>query len=55
LPGLFLEVKSRTWSRQDAERKAEMIGELLALFQVQEEELVKPEYAELAIDAEGQS
>ncbi len=55
LPGLYLEIKSRTWSRQDAERKAEMIGELLVLFQVQEEELVKPEYAELAIDAVGQS
>ena len=48
LPGLFLEIKSRTWSKQDAERKAEMIGELLELFQVEERELVKPEYVELA-------
>jgi len=54
LPGVFLEIKSRTWSRQDAERKAEMIGKLLELFQVQEEELVKPEYVELALDAERQ-
>ena len=52
LPGLFLEIKSRTWSRQDAERKAELIGVLLKLLQVQEEELVKQEYAELAIDAQ---
>mgnify|MGYP001146250246 CR=1 FL=1 len=51
LPGMFLEIKSRTWSKQDAERKAEKIGELLKLFQVQEEELVKQEYVELAIDA----
>ena len=51
LPGLFLEIKSRTWSKQDAERKAEMIGELLELFQVQEQELVKPEYVKLAIKA----
>ncbi len=48
LPGIFLEVKSRTWSAQDAERKAELIGELLGLFHVQEKELVKREYVELA-------
>ncbi len=48
LEGVFLEIKSRTWSGQDAERKAGMIGELLALFQVQDEELVRSEYMELA-------
>jgi len=52
LPGLFLEIKSRTWSKQDAERKADLIGELLELFQVQEQELVKPEYVELASKAQ---
>jgi 5-methylthioadenosine/S-adenosylhomocysteine deaminase len=52
LPGTFLEIKSRTWSRQDAERKAELIGELLELLQVQEQELVKQEYVELAVEAE---
>jgi 5-methylthioadenosine/S-adenosylhomocysteine deaminase len=52
LPGLFLEIKSRTWSKQDAERKADLIGELLELFQVQEQELVKPEYVELASEAQ---
>ena len=51
LPGVFLEIKSRTWSRQDAERKAELISELLASFQVQERELVKREYVELAVEA----
>ncbi len=29
IDGAFLEIKSRTWSRMDAERKAEMISELL--------------------------
>ncbi|HIE39029.1 MAG TPA: amidohydrolase [Anaerolineales bacterium] len=51
LPGVFLEVKSRTWSAQDAERKAELIGELLALFGVREQELVRREYLELAREA----
>jgi len=52
LPGVFLEIKSRTWSRQDAERKAELIGELLGLLQVQEQEFVREEYVELAVEAE---
>ncbi|MGD1994846.1 MAG: amidohydrolase, partial [Anaerolineae bacterium] len=52
LPGPYLEIKSRTWSRQDAERKAELIGELLQLLQVQDQELVKDEYVELAGEAE---
>ncbi len=52
LPGVFLEVKSRTWSAQDAERKAELIGELLALFNVREHELVKREYADLAAEVD---
>lgn len=47
-PGFFLELKSRTWSAQDAERKAELIGELLELFGVQEQELVRREYLDLA-------
>jgi 5-methylthioadenosine/S-adenosylhomocysteine deaminase len=51
LPGVFLEIKSRTWSQQDAERKAELIAELLELFGVQEQELVKQEYLELALEA----
>ena len=51
LPGVFLEIKSRTWSAQDAERKAELIGELLALFGVKEQELVRREYLELAREA----
>jgi len=44
--GLFLEIKSRTWSKRDAERKAERIGDLLALLEVPAEDLVRREYAD---------
>jgi len=50
LPGIYLEIKSRTWSAQDAERKAELMGELLDLFDVEDEEIVKAEYVELAVE-----
>jgi 5-methylthioadenosine/S-adenosylhomocysteine deaminase len=46
-PGPYLEIKSRTWSRKDADTKAALIGELLALFGVGESALVKQEYVEL--------
>lgn len=49
LPGVFLEIKSRTWSAQDAERKAELMGKLIDLFDV-EKEVVKEEYLELAVE-----
>jgi len=42
----YLEIKSRTWSRGDAERKAVLIGQLLALFGVQDHELVRSQYFE---------
>ncbi len=51
LPGQFLEIQSRTWSQQDAERKAGLIGELLELLQVQDQALVSQEYVDLAIEA----
>jgi 5-methylthioadenosine/S-adenosylhomocysteine deaminase len=53
LPGVYLEIKSRTWSAQDAERKAELMGELLDLFGVEDEEIVKAEYVELTVEEEG--
>jgi 5-methylthioadenosine/S-adenosylhomocysteine deaminase len=46
-PGPYLEIKSRTWSRKDAEHKAALIGELLRLFGVEERALLKQEYVEL--------
>jgi len=50
LAGVFLEIKSRTWSQQDAERKAGLIGELLELLKVGERELVKQEYVDLSLE-----
>ena len=44
----FLEIKSRTWSRQDAERKAALISDLLTLLEVPPAALVKAEYPDLA-------
>ncbi len=44
---LFVEIKSRTWSRQDAMRKAALIGELLAILGAQPEDVLKQEYVDL--------
>jgi 5-methylthioadenosine/S-adenosylhomocysteine deaminase len=46
-PGPYLEIKSRTWSSKDADAKAALIDELMALFGVDERALVKQEYVEL--------
>jgi 5-methylthioadenosine/S-adenosylhomocysteine deaminase len=46
--GHFVEVKSRTWSRKDAERKAALATELLALFGVDGQETVDQDYIEIA-------
>jgi 5-methylthioadenosine/S-adenosylhomocysteine deaminase len=45
--GYFLEIKSRTWSRKDAERKAHMVNELLALLGEAESESVGRDYIEI--------
>lgn len=47
----FLEIKSRTWSRSDAERKANLISELLGLFGVEDAEIERSEYPDLALDS----
>lgn len=44
LDGWFLEIKSRTWSRRDAELKAEKISELLRDLGVEDAEAVPQEY-----------
>lgn len=44
IDGFFLEIKSRTWSRKDAERKAELISEILAALEVKDAEAVVQEY-----------
>ena len=48
-PGPYLEIKSRTWSRKDAEHKVELIGELLRRFGVPEDALIRQEYVELEL------
>ncbi len=42
--GAFLEIKSRTWSKKDAEQKALLIGELLDVFGVDCGSLLKQDY-----------
>ncbi len=44
--GAFLEIKSRTWSKKDAEQKALLIGELLDVFSVDREGLLKQDYVD---------
>ncbi|RRR77490.1 MAG: CYTH domain-containing protein [Candidatus Viridilinea halotolerans] len=45
--GPYLEIKSRTWSSRDAATRANLIGELMAIAGISEDELVKQEYVEL--------
>jgi 5-methylthioadenosine/S-adenosylhomocysteine deaminase len=54
VPGYFLEIKARTWSRSDAERKAVLITELLAHFGVELAAAERREYAEIALAANGE-
>ncbi|MGC9400304.1 MAG: amidohydrolase family protein [Anaerolineae bacterium] len=44
---VYFEIKSRTWSRQDAEHKARLIGELLRLLEIPKGALIKEEYVQL--------
>jgi 5-methylthioadenosine/S-adenosylhomocysteine deaminase len=46
-PGPYLEIKSRTWGRRDADERARLIGELLALCGIDDSRLVKQEYIEI--------
>ncbi|MGB8648459.1 MAG: amidohydrolase family protein [Anaerolineae bacterium] len=45
--GYYLEVKSRTWSKRDAEYKARLISELLPLLGVRPDATIKEEYVRL--------
>jgi 5-methylthioadenosine/S-adenosylhomocysteine deaminase len=45
--GYFLEVKSRTWSRKDADLKADLVNELLNLLGVGNAETVTQDYIEI--------
>jgi 5-methylthioadenosine/S-adenosylhomocysteine deaminase len=44
---IYLEIKARTWSKQDAVQKAEMIAEILDLLAVDKAGLVRDEYMAL--------
>jgi 5-methylthioadenosine/S-adenosylhomocysteine deaminase len=52
LPGYFLEIKSRTWSRKDAERKVDLIIQLLKLFGIEPDAAERREYARIVADME---
>jgi 5-methylthioadenosine/S-adenosylhomocysteine deaminase len=52
MDGHFLEIKSRTWSRTDAERKAGLISELLQLFGVEPATAEPKDYPDLALTME---
>ena len=45
--GIFLEIKSYTWSKRDAEQKALLIGELLGVFGVDYGSLLKQDYVDV--------
>jgi 5-methylthioadenosine/S-adenosylhomocysteine deaminase len=45
--GHFLEIKSRTWSRKDADLKAELVNELLKLLGADSAEVVIQDYIEI--------
>ena len=45
--GHYLEIKSRTWSRRDAETKAEMVAELIEVLGASPDETVTEDYIEL--------
>ena len=44
--GLYVELKSRTWSQRDATHKAALMGEILQLFGIDDSRLIKHEYVE---------
>jgi 5-methylthioadenosine/S-adenosylhomocysteine deaminase len=50
--GYFVEVKSRTWSRRDAEDKARVIDELLALFGASPDDTLSDGYVDLVAGAD---
>ena len=45
--GDFVEIKARTWSRRDAERKAQLVAELLESLGVHREAALEEDYADL--------
>jgi len=52
--GWFIEIKSRTWSRRDAQDKASVITELLALFGRTPDDTISDGYVELSRQSQSQ-
>jgi 5-methylthioadenosine/S-adenosylhomocysteine deaminase len=50
LPDTYVEIKSRTWSAKDAEFKAALIQEMLAILKVQPADILEDEYVEMQGD-----
>lgn len=48
--GYFVEVKSRTWSRKDADNKAQLVGELLNLLGASGGEVVTNDYIDIVAE-----
>jgi adenylate cyclase class IV len=46
--GSFLEVKSRTWSQQDAEKKAHLVEDLIKTLGASTKDLISKDYIEMA-------
>jgi 5-methylthioadenosine/S-adenosylhomocysteine deaminase len=51
--GFYLEIKSRTWSRKDAERKAQLASELLSVLGASSGEKVTEDYVDIVHGAQG--
>lgn len=47
--GYFLEIKARTWSLQDAERKTKIISQLLAELNIDQSDVFHQEYVDLVL------
>ena len=51
--GYFLEIKSRTWSRKDADNKSHMLNELLELLGASGGETVTQDYIDMVENPSG--
>jgi 5-methylthioadenosine/S-adenosylhomocysteine deaminase len=47
LPGLFIEIKSRTWSASDAENKADRIQQMLQILTIEQSDIIGEDYLEM--------
>ncbi len=45
--GAYLEIKSRTWSRRDAEVKSELVAELIGLLEADPQQTINKDYLEI--------